>query len=124
MWRCLLASLLLSAFIIQTFSTNFLIASFYANQKYIAANLCVNKDRPGMKCCGKCQLTKKISREENKDKQNAGNKSDNKEEIIFSTSFFSPVGLSATGKKNFYSFNDKNFFPPYLYTFFRPPRIV
>ena len=84
MWRFIAATFFLLSFLIQTFSTNLITADFYANQKYIAAALCVNKNNPEMKCCGKCQLTKKLKQEENKDKQNPGRKSENKEEVISS----------------------------------------
>ena len=33
---------------------------YYANQKYIATHLCVNRDKPWMHCDGKCYLHKKL----------------------------------------------------------------
>ena len=124
MWRYLLASFLLISFLIQTFSTSFMVVDFYANQKYIAEKLCINKSKPQMKCCGKCQLTKKLSQEENKDKQNPGRKFENKEEVICSNSFslFSDANWKLI-KRLYFPYHQK-FFPPVSYTFFHPPRMV
>jgi hypothetical protein len=88
MWKQLTAAILIIAFLAQTFSRAVIVIDFYANQKYIAANLCVNKDKPQMHCCGKCQLCKRLKQEDNKDKQNPERKSDNKDEVLSSKSFF------------------------------------
>ena len=124
MWRFITAAFFLVSFLIQTFSTNLLVAHFYANQKYIAATLCVNKNKPEMKCCGKCQLTNKLKQEENKDKQNPARKSENKEGVISSLSFFSTIELSWKLIKRVYPSYKENFSSPYSYTFFHPPRMV
>jgi hypothetical protein len=88
MWRYLATFFLLVSFLIQTFSTSLVVVNFYTNQKYMVANFCINKYRPQMKCSGKCQLTKKLKQEENKDCQYPGRKFENKEEVISSKSFF------------------------------------
>jgi len=88
MWKKLTAILFLIAFTAQTFSSAVIVVNFYANQKYIAENLCVNKDKPKMNCCGKCQLSKKLNQEDNKDKQNPNRRNENRDEVISSKSFF------------------------------------
>ena len=124
MRRFLFASLFLVSFLIQTFSSNLLVVNFYANQKYIAANLCLNKNRPEMKCCGKCQLTKKLKQEENKDRQNPERKLENKEEVISSRSFFSTIEINWKIIKRFYPVYNEDSFSLYSCTFFHPPRMV
>lgn len=42
-------------------------ASFTMNRQYIVENFCVNRDKPEMKCDGKCYLAQKI--QEEKDRQ-------------------------------------------------------
>lgn len=88
MWKKLTAILFLIAFTAQTFSRAVIVVDFYANQKYIAENLCINRDKPKMNCCGKCQLSKKLAQEDNKDKQNPNRKNSNRDEVISSKSFF------------------------------------
>ncbi len=44
-----------------------------------------------MHCNGKCQLMKKLKQEENKDKQNPDRRSDNKDEVLSSKSFFTTL---------------------------------
>jgi len=58
-------------------------ATFFANQDYIAANLCVNKDHPEMHCNGQCQLDKKLNED---NKQNQPNSSDKR--ISFEATVF------------------------------------
>lgn len=87
MLKQLIAFLLLTAFATQTFGQAITVANFYINQNYIAKKLCVNKDKPQMKCCGKCQLSKKLKQEEKQDQQNPERK-DSKTEVLSSKSFF------------------------------------
>ena len=42
--------------------------SFKINQTYIAATLCVNKNKPEVRCEGKCYLTKKLKQADEKEK--------------------------------------------------------
>lgn len=51
----------------ETFNKGLIIADFLANRKYISENLCINKNKPQMHCCGKCQLSKKMNQENKKD---------------------------------------------------------
>jgi len=124
MWRYLATSFLLISFLIQTFSTSLLVVNFYANQKYIAANFCINKYKPEMKCCGKCQLTKKLKQEENTERHYPARKFENKEEVISSKSFFSTIKINSKIIKKLYPLYQENFFSPNSYTFFHPPSIV
>ena len=43
---------------------------FTINHEYIAKVLCINKDKPEMKCNGKCHLAKQLNKTETKEKQN------------------------------------------------------
>src|ERR1700723_1786637 len=62
------AFLLLIAVISGSFSLLFIYAGFELNQKYIAANLCENRDKPWLHCNGKCYFMKKIKQAEEKEK--------------------------------------------------------
>lgn len=55
-----LAIFLLFALISTSFTRVFVYAAFEVNGKYIAENLCVNKDKPWMHCNGKCYLANKL----------------------------------------------------------------
>lgn len=44
-----------------------IIAWYQVNKDYISKNLCENRDKPKMKCCGKCYLKKKLSKVDNKE---------------------------------------------------------
>ena len=60
----LLIIVLLSA----NFSTLFLFAGFELNRDYVAANLCVNRNKPWLHCNGKCYFMRKIKQEQEKEK--------------------------------------------------------
>ncbi len=62
----LIASILLVAFISQTFNQG-LYYFDYLVQKSEYAKHCVNKARPKMHCNGKCQMMKKMAEEEKKE---------------------------------------------------------
>jgi hypothetical protein len=85
---------LLVAFAIHTFSRVMIVFGFYANQKTIAATLCENRDKPILKCDGKCFLAKKLQAQEKKDQQNPERKIENKTEDLSSRSFYSVLSGS------------------------------
>lgn len=88
--RFIITSILFIALLAQTFDSAFITLGYYVNSSVYAQN-CENKDKPMMHCCGKCQLRKKLEEEE-KEKQNADRRGENKNEVIlFSESFFATV---------------------------------
>lgn len=79
--------LLLLAFVCQTFSRAVIVVNFYANRDYIAKNLCENRAKPKMNCCGKCQLSKRLKQEDRQDQQNPERKAEMKYEVVLRSSF-------------------------------------
>ncbi|ALL06920.1 hypothetical protein AQ505_16335 [Pedobacter sp. PACM 27299] len=60
--------------IFQTFNRLMINLAFKANQDYIAANFCENKDKPEKHCNGRCILVKKLKQaEQNEEKQRTEN---------------------------------------------------
>lgn len=57
---------------------------YQLNKAYIAANLCENRDKPAMKCCGKCYLRKQLKKTGDTDasKKQAA-KNERSETIVF-----------------------------------------
>lgn len=49
-----------------------LIAYYNINIEYIISELCENKDKPELKCNGKCYLKKKLGKADEAEKQSAG----------------------------------------------------
>lgn len=70
----------------QMFSRYVVMAEFYINQSFIAANLCENRDKPQLNCNGKCQLSKRLKAEQRKDAENPERKAENKSEIFYPSS--------------------------------------
>ncbi len=58
------------------------VVDYVVNYEYIAHELCENKDKPELKCNGKCHVAKKISESTNSDNSNKS-KSFSEIEILF-----------------------------------------
>lgn len=60
-----------------------IIAWYQLNKEYIAKNLCENRAKPQLKCCGKCILNKKLSKvdEPNTSKKHSPSKTDKIETV-------------------------------------------
>ncbi len=63
------AILLLAALISSNCSRFFIYAGFELNHKYIAENLCINKNRPWLHCNGQCYFMKKIREAQDSEKK-------------------------------------------------------
>jgi hypothetical protein len=59
--------LLILAVLTANYSYLFVYAGFKLNQKYIAAALCENRDKPWLHCNGHCYLAKKIKQAQEKE---------------------------------------------------------
>jgi hypothetical protein len=59
-----IALILLLVFTLQTFYASAFTVWFYANRKAIAKEHCINKNRPELKCDGKCFLKMKMQQNE------------------------------------------------------------
>lgn len=62
MVRQIIAILLLVSLAFQCFVKLGVVVWFNCNRTYIAQNLCENRDKPQMKCCGKCYLKKQLNK--------------------------------------------------------------
>ncbi len=67
MLRRLISVILILSVISSNFSLVLVCASFELNKKYIAKNLCENRDRPWLHCNGKCVLARKVKKAEEKE---------------------------------------------------------
>lgn len=74
--------LLLFGFFGETFSNWFIVIDYQINKDYIAKNLCENRDRPQLKCEGRCYLCKRLHKEAQKDKENPGRRSEFRLELV------------------------------------------
>jgi hypothetical protein len=107
MFKKITATILLLAFVSQTFAGPFIMLDYFVNTAAYAKN-CVNKAKPKMHCNGKCQAMKKIQEEEKKDQQNAEEKAASKLQVLSSRSFFSLLIIPAisSNKILFHTFSD------------------
>jgi len=122
MFKQLIALLFLLAFTAQMFSKAVIVCSFYANQDYIAKNLCENRNKPKCCCHGKCQLRKRLNKDTNEDKQSNERKSSKESEVLSSKSFFLniPIAVFKEQQITYTSFSDGKAIDK-SYSIFHPP---
>ena len=101
------------------------IASFKANQQYIATNLCVNQNKPELSCHGKCFLNAQLDKEEKRDKSIPYSSFENKQQPIYyiSTNIKWPELNQRYNKLNKFSINEDRPLNGYLSAVFRPPEV-
>src|ERR1700733_15629945 len=68
MLKRLTALLLLLTLISSNLSLFMVYAGFEMNHKYIAENICINRDKPWLHCNGKCYFMRKVKQEQEKEK--------------------------------------------------------
>ena len=64
----------------------FPVIDYVVNYNYISTVLCENKDKPELKCCGKCHLKKELANASEGEKPNSSDKKDNSKqelEVLF-----------------------------------------
>jgi hypothetical protein len=114
----------MTAFAVQSFQKAVIVLDYYANTASFAKN-CENKARPTLHCKGKCQMMKKLKEEEKKDQQNPERKTENKDQVVSSKSYFVFLTLkSADGEKNISVFKESYTPTGTTADIFHPPALV
>ncbi|MBL7701610.1 MAG: hypothetical protein JNM14_05135 [Ferruginibacter sp.] len=121
MFKKITASLLLLAFVSQTFAGPFVMLDYYLNTAAYVKN-CINKARPKMHCNGKCQAMKKMQEEEKKEQQNAERKAELKIPVLSSKSFFCQVQPLIIKTAKATTFEKQYPLTDISYSFFHPPQ--
>jgi len=124
MFKPVTASILLIAFVAQTFTGPFIMLDYFVNTAAYAEN-CVNKAKPKLQCNGQCQAMKKIQEEEKKDQQNSERKAEGKTSVLSSKSFYAtvpPGTVEINSNKKLSSSSDGNSIDRSL-DIFHPPQV-
>jgi hypothetical protein len=121
MIRRLVAVTLLLAMISANLSTLFVYAEFKVNQKYIAAALCENKDKPQLNCQGKCYLMKKLKEAEDKEKKQDSNAQKKGAYDLFFMIRTAPVSLPVISIEKAYPVTCNFFLPTFDSEILHPP---
>jgi hypothetical protein len=116
--------LLLTALFAQSFSRSILLADYLVNIE-VYKKKCINKAKPMLQCNGKCQMLKKLK------KQNTGVPSDapvppfNQFEVVLSSkSYFPTIDFVIFSTKRKYNSISASFFTNYRVSIFHPPGVI
>lgn len=121
----LVAIVVFTCLLMQMSSRLLIIGTFYANREYITTHFCVNKDKPQMKCGGRCYLHKEL-KENDKKNGNALMHPEKFQEFVFiipSKLNFS-VSTPLTSKKAYTLMRTSQYSYSFVPDCFRPPAIV
>ena len=116
-----LVILLFTALLAQTFSRSLAMADYLVNLETYKKN-CVNKAKPKLNCNGKCQVYKKINKQENSSNaETQAPKFNLTEPVLSSKSFFPILTILATNNaSSYFNFSD-DFSSNYIGAIFHPP---
>jgi hypothetical protein len=85
---------------------------------------CVNKAKPMMHCNGKCQMLKKIQKQEGESNTNTPAPKFNQQELILSSkSFFPTIEMFGVQQSNFFYSYISSFNSNYISSIFHPPGV-
>ena len=105
----------------QTFSRSIAMADYMVNlEAYKKA--CVNKSKPMLHCNGKCQMLKKMKKQEGENGTNAPAPKFNQLEVVLSSKSFFPIltFIATNNDSSYYTYTD-DFSSNYLGAIFHPP---
>ena len=105
----------------QTFSRSIAMADYMVNlEAYKKA--CVNKAKPMLHCNGKCQMLKKMKKQEGENGTNAPAPKFNQLEVVLSSKSFFPIltFIATNNASSYYTYTD-DFSSNYLGAIFYPP---
>ncbi|WP_254070998.1 hypothetical protein [Pedobacter sp. L105] len=127
MLKRFIAILLLVTLISSTCSMFFVYAGFEMNRKYIAENLCINRDKPWLHCDGKCYLMNKVKQAEKNEKKQEAKDNLTKMEVSFfqeshRIAFTEPIILEV--HKSIFTHYAYQYSSSYIEAIFRPPKQV
>ena len=106
---------------VQTFSRSIAMADYMVNlEAYKKA--CINKAKPKLQCNGKCQMLKKVKKQEGNSEASAPVLKLNQLEVVLSSKSFFPILtiIATNNASSYYTYTD-DFSSNYLGAIFHPP---
>ena len=82
MYICPVKNLVLIVVLAIILKPIFPVIDYVVNYKYISTVLCENKDKPALKCCGKCHLKKELATASEGEKPNSSDKKDSSKQEV------------------------------------------
>jgi len=121
------ALLLVATLVCSSFQWVMVCAGFQLNRSYIAANLCVNRNKPWMHCNGKCYFMQKLKQAQENEKRQAERDNLHHIEVFFLQQKFNFDFLSFNPEPQLITHCDNYsclYTNQYISSLFRPPRFA
>jgi hypothetical protein len=119
----IISIILLTGFLLQTFSRVIIYLNYELNLDYIIQTYCINKNDPAKHCDGKCHLTKQMQEEEKKESLPGPNRDERPELPLISEKISAYLFNNFSGKEVIYPDLKllKTVSP--VFGFFHPPKV-
>lgn len=118
----IVAIFFLVAFVLQSTSSLWILASFYAQRDYISQNICINRFDAIPVCKGQCYLTKQLKENEKKEQKFPELKQKEIQLYIPNQSNFIFDMITITDKLASSIYKDQFLSSEFQYSVFHPPR--
>lgn len=122
MFKHIIAILILSAVLLQTFSKVIIVADYWLNKDYIAKNLCEKKDVVNNCCKGKCHLKKQLEQDDKKEQAPVSKNFKDKNEMQFFSESKQANFLFVPEVTVLKFFDSSSEITPVLFSVFHPPK--
>lgn len=120
----LFSIIILSAFLLQTFSKLIIYVNYELNLDYIIKTYCINKNDPSKHCDGKCHLTKQLQEEDKKENLPGTTRDERPEINLFSENIKAYLFNNFSGKEYIYpELKLQKTIQP-VFAFFHPPKEI
>jgi len=122
--RKIVAIFFLIAFVLQSTSSLWILASFYAQRDYISQNICINRFDAIPVCKGQCYLTKQLKENEKKE-QDFPNLKQIEIQLFFQNNFtFEFEETIITDNLNAPTYKGNFLSSEFLFSVFHPPQLA
>ncbi len=117
-----IAIIILTTFLLQTFSKLIIYVNYELNLEYIIKTYCINKNNPSKHCDGKCHLIKQMQEEEKKETLPGTTRNEMPELPLFSEKVTAYLFNNFPGKEFIYPELKLLKTVQLVYAFFHPPK--
>lgn len=111
--------------LLQAFGSTIVLSNYYINKDYITSVFCINKDKPKLKCNGKCHLKKQLKKTEENEKAPLNSAIEKSTIELFSTQLFDYVFNAAECScETAFCIYTVPFYERHLTAVFHPPQTI
>ncbi|MBV8255716.1 MAG: hypothetical protein JO154_24190 [Chitinophaga sp.] len=118
--KYLVIILVFAGLLLENCSKGLIVLQYWANESWVAQNLCENKDKPQMHCNGRCHLRKELEKETQQEKN--GNSGKERFEVMFVNELQNFLELPEPSVVAHIGYYNNPHLPTPIFAIFHPPQ--